>query len=233
MFETYGDLTASRWVLVQPVDEHDRELMTGEIESIRTLCPEDAFSLVSFQTDWFRDLAPWSIPSPFRGQPDFGDGAEETLRKILEEILPEIRRRSGRSDQTIILGGYSLAGFFALWAGYRTDAFAGIAAASPSVWYPGWIEFAEKEKFRASAAYLSLGDREDRTRNPVMKPVGENIRRQYDILRRQGVDTTLQWNEGNHFVDSDRRTALGFAWVTESLKVRRIGAEQEVAGGGK
>ena len=133
------------------------------------------------------------------------------LKRITLDIVPEVRSTSRK--QKMILGGYSLAGLFALWTAYQTDLFSGIVAASPSVWYPDWIEYAEANRAKASAIYLSLGDREERTRNPMMRVVGNNIRRQYDLLTVQGVLSTLVWNEGNHFRDADRRTAKAFSWV--------------------
>jgi len=125
-------------------------------------------------------------------------------------------RSSGR-EQKLILGGYSLAGLFALWTAYQTDLFSGIVAASPSVWYPGWMDYAQTNQAKTSAVYLSLGDREERTRNPVMRTVGDKIRGQSDLLAAQGIQSTLVWNEGNHFVDSEKRTAMGFAWIINTL----------------
>ncbi|MBR2822280.1 MAG: esterase [Clostridia bacterium] len=210
MIHTFGDPASSKWILIQPVDEHDLELMQGETAQIRARCPNQSFSVLAIETDWFKDLAPWKAKSAFKGQPDFGDGAGAFLQSILNTI------GSPSPDRRYILGGYSLAGLFALWAGYQTDAFDGIAAASPSVWYPGWIEYAEKTQCSVPLVYLSLGDKEERTRNPVMKTVGDNIRKQQELLMEQGVNTTLEWNPGNHFVDSDKRTAAGFAWIMEN-----------------
>ena len=116
-----------------------------------------------------------------------------------------------------LLGGYSLAGLFSLWAAYQTDAFSGIAAASPSVWFPGWMEYAEKNEPKARRMYLSLGDKEERTRNPVLRQVGQCIRRQYDLLIQSGIPATLEWNDGNHFQDADIRCAKGFAWLIQKL----------------
>ena len=98
----------------------------------------------------------------------------------------------------IYIGGYSLAGLFALWAATRTDRFAGIAAASPSVWFPGFTDYLRANPVRSGAVYLSLGDREEKTRNPVMAEVGNRIRETEEILRGQGVKTVLEWNPGNH-----------------------------------
>jgi predicted alpha/beta superfamily hydrolase len=113
----------------------------------------------------------------------------------------------------LILGGYSLAGLFALWAGYQTDRFEGIAAASPSVWYPQWIDYASEKKPLAKSVYLSLGDKEEKAKNPVMAQVGNALRKQHELLTEQKINTILEWNAGNHFVDSDKRMAKGFAWL--------------------
>ena len=46
-----------------------------------------------------------------------------------------------------------------------------------------------------------------------MATVGACIREQSDLLTRQGIDATLEWNPGNHFQDTDLRTAKGFVWA--------------------
>jgi hypothetical protein len=61
--------------------------------------------------------------------------------------------------------------------------------------------------------YLSLGDKEEKTRNPVMARVGTAIREAEEILKEAGVDCILEWNPGNHFKDAEKRTAKGFEWV--------------------
>ncbi len=44
-----------------------------------------------------------------------------------------------------------------------TNAFTAIAAASPSVWYPGWMDFARTRQPKVPRIYLSLGDAEEKT----------------------------------------------------------------------
>jgi hypothetical protein len=191
-------------VLVQPVDDHDEELLERELEAIRKEYGED-FRLITFKiNDWNRQLSPWEAPAVF-GREGFGNGAADTLREILEYC--------GDRTKTYYLGGYSLAGLFALWAAYRTDLFQGIAAASPSMWFPGFAEFMKENEIRTRRVYLSLGDREEKARNPVMATVGDRIREAHTLLCGQGIDCTLEWNAGNHFVDSDKRTAKAFLWV--------------------
>ena len=199
----YGSKTA-RTVLLQPVDEHDAETIENELALIRRSAGED-FRLTAFRVgDWNRDLSPWEAPPVF-GQEGFGGRARDTL----EEILSYCTDRT----KTYIIGGYSLAGLFALWAACETDVFSGAAAASPSVWFPGFPVYLREHEIRSGHVYLSLGDREERTRNPVMRTVGDEIRAAYALLRERGTDCTLEWNEGNHFRDADARTAKAFAWV--------------------
>ena len=135
ILDPIGNPASSDWILIQPVDGHDQEMLPQEMEQIRTLLPDESFALFPVKVDWFCDLAPWTAPAAFMGQPDFGSGAKETMQAVLQSIV------AGQQGKKFILGGYSLAGFFALWAGYQTDAFEGIVAASPSVWYPGWDEY--------------------------------------------------------------------------------------------
>ena len=71
----------------------------------------------------------------------------------------------------------------------------------------------QKNKIRTEAVYLSLGDREEKTRNPVMAQVGNVIRNAEAILREGGTDCILEWNQGNHFKEPDLRTAKAFAWL--------------------
>ena len=71
----------------------------------------------------------------------------------------------------------------------------------------------KKNEIQCKSVYLSLGDKEEKTRNPVMASVGECIREASDILMNCGVNTILEWNKGNHFKDADLRTARAFAWA--------------------
>lgn len=112
-----------------------------------------------------------------------------------------------------ILGGYSLAALFALWAGYESSCFSGIAAASPSVWFSGWLDYAKARTPRAERIYLSLGDAEPQTRNRVMATVGDCIREMDALLADH--PHALEWNPGNHFKDADLRTAKAFLWCLE------------------
>ena len=200
----FGNPDASL-ILIEPI--HITEGMEQEASLIRKLSGRD-FSLLAVKVDWFTDLSPWPAPAT-HGDIAFGDGAPETLERILE--------MTGKPGKRYILGGYSLAGLFALWAASRTDAFCAVAAASPSVWFPGFAEYLEGSHLRTGRVYLSLGDREEKARNPVLATVGDRIREIHAWIGSQGIPCCLEWNEGNHFRDLELRLAKGFAWAMRGI----------------
>ena len=199
-------------VLIQMMDRHSIKMIDSEVDLIRQLSGRDDFRLIACQVeDWNRDLSPWEAPPVF-GKEGFGGRAEETLKELQESVLGQIK--ASDTQNSIILGGYSLAGLFALWAVYKMDCFDAVVAASPSVWFPGFLSMAESEPIRTNRVYLSLGDKEEKTKNPVMATVGDSIRRLHQIYEdADGVNSVFEWNEGNHFREPELRMAKGYAWV--------------------
>lgn len=209
---SYGNPEADT-LLVQPVDDHDLQVIENEVSYIKELTGGGDFCLKAVKVkSWNRDLSPWPAPAVF-GNEDFGDGAADMLKFLVDEVIDGGDPGSASNVKRRFVGGYSLAGLFALWAGYQTDCFDGIAAASPSVWFPGFLTYMRQNNICTDAVYLSLGDKEERTKNPVMAQVGNAIREAEAIFKGSGKDCTLEWNKGNHFKDPDLRTAKAFAWL--------------------
>ena len=191
------------WVIIQPVDDHDLQGLDEEVALLGNHS-STTFTLVAFRIrNWNVELSPWKAPAVF-GREDFGEGASNTLCYVLDELVTRFK------GNRYCLGGYSLAGLFALWSGYQTDVFSSIVGASPSVWFPKWIEYADRHKMKANRVYLSLGDKEPKARNPIMARVGECIERMHKLL---DCEKMVEWNEGNHFKDNAIRTAKGLAWA--------------------
>ena len=191
-------------VLIQPIDEHDAATLENEAAFITDHCSK-AFRLVAVKiSDWNMELSPWEAPAVFRGSA-FGNGAAGTLGRLLELCNDK--------SKTYYIGGYSLAGLFALWAAYQTDKFRGVAAASPSIWFPGFMDYIKENTIGCNKVYLSLGDKEEKTRNPVMATVGKKIREAYLLFKEKKINCILEWNKGNHFKDADIRTAKAFLWL--------------------
>ena len=197
-------------IFLQPVDDHDEEALDNQAAYMEQHT-DRPFALCAVKINrWGHELSPWKAPAVF-GKEDFGDGAGDTLRFLADTLIPELKAAYQLGeDVKKVLGGYSLAGLFALWCGYQTDLFSGIAAASPSVWFPGWVDYAKSHLFYPLKAYLSLGDKEAKTRNPVMATVADCMEKQVEIFKSAGTDAVLEWNQGNHFKESDIRTAKAF-----------------------
>ena len=200
---SYGNPDSSN-VLIQLVDDYSLESMGSEVDAIMASSQDD-FQLIAVKVErWNHDLSPWKAPAVFGTEP-FGDGASDTLKKVLT--------LTGEPGKEYYIGGYSLAGLFALWAVCQTDAFQGAAAASPSVWFPGFLDYMKSMPINTGKVYLSHGDREARTRNPVMATVGDRIRETHSLLLERNVACTLEWNPGNHFKEPELRTAKAFSWL--------------------
>lgn len=203
----YGEPNAKN-VLLQPVGDHDLPVIENEIREIKRLTAQP-FRLIAVKVEsWNDDLSPWCAPAVF-GHEDFGDGAAALLRKILPLCED--------ADRRYIIGGYSMAGLFALWSAYRTDRFSGIAAASPSLWFPKFLEYMQAHDLHSAAVYLSLGNREEKTRNPVMSTVGDRM--PGGVCAPAGEKRKLHtgMEQRRALQQPDRRTAKAFAWVLEHL----------------
>lgn len=177
-------------------------------------CP--GFTLVCVGTHrWNDDLSPWPAPSVFKRGEDFGGGAARQLELLETRIAPAADELLGVSPSSRIIAGYSLAGLFAVWSTFNSRLFSGVASASGSLWFPGFVEYAAGHSLAEplERAYFSLGSQEDNARNKVMALVRERteeVRAEFD---RQGVQTTFVLNPGNHFRDTELRMAKGIAWV--------------------
>ena len=207
----------AKYLLSQPVDEHDIKVLDNEVEEILKNTDE-LFSLIAFKIeDWNNELSPWETPPAF-GNKSFGSGAKDTLEFIESKLIPTVKEKYNLGVEIkFILGGYSLAGLFSLWSAYKSNTFSGIAAASPSVWFNGWGEFMNNNTPLSNTIYLSLGDSEEKTKNKVMSAVGDNIRKQEELLKNDNMNTILEWNKGGHFSNSDIRVAKAFTWCIENV----------------
>ena len=212
----YGEYNAE-YLLLQMTDEHELQSMDSEVSVIAQSNHKFLFAAIPV-TNWNNELSPWEAPAVW-GKQGFGGNAMDTLLFLTEQVIPTLKLQFNLPENIkIILGGYSLAGLFALWASTQTNLFYGIAAASPSVWFPGWMKFEQQHPIHAQYIYLSLGDKEEHTKNPVMAAVGDHIRALYSQLTERNVDCTLEWNSGGHFKEADLRTARAFRWVMEESR---------------
>ena len=199
-------------ILVQPSARHENASLEAEVTQLTALIGRP-FLLVTIELeDWTIDLMPWP-DRKISKDPRAGFRAGETRRRILDEVV------SKYPGVPIILGGYSLAGLFSLWASTQTARFTAVAAASPSLWIAEWDIFALQHPVLAKDVYLSLGDREEISKNSAIARVGDRLRAQYVLLSEQLGEShcTLIWEEGSHFSDNAGRLARAFLWCMEKV----------------
>lgn len=209
----------AKYFLIQPVDSHDTEELEHQIAYIEEHSSATFTHIAVRIEKWNAELTPWSAPPVF-GKIPFGEGANHTLLYIIQQLIPKLQHLYNLSicAKNTFLGGYSLAGLFALWASYQEEIpFNGIAAASPSAWYTGWLDYAESHTPQIKNAYLSLGDKEEKTKTKLMSTIHKDMLCQEHIYKTKGVNCKMEWNKGNHFQDNGIRMAKGFVWLMQNL----------------
>lgn len=207
----YGNEKSNN-ILIQMIGEHEMESLESEVRYISELTQSEDFCLAAIKVDdWNDSLSPWKAPAVY-GDGEFGGRAEETLKELIDIINAEVLQGRDISEVNLYIGGYSLSGLFALWSVYQTDIFKGAAAVSASVWFPGFYDYISNNTIHARSVYLSLGKKEEKTRNTLMASVGNVMRDIYSLIS-QEIDAIMEWNDGNHFKEPDLRMAKGFSWL--------------------
>ena len=162
------------------------------------------------------ELSPWPAPAVWKGQAPYKGQAAAHLKWMTEECMPEVEVRlkaMGILQQIPMIAGYSLAGLFALWAGWTSGNFARVASDSGPLWYPGFTDFIRDNAptGHIGKVCISLGDRESHTRHPLMSQVDTCTAAVVDAVKTRGIDTVFEWNPGNHFDHPEPRMAGAIA----------------------
>ena len=179
----------------------------AEADALAALLPDYIALLALPEAHWEHAFTPWRAPKLFAKGADFSGGADETLRQLTEQILPEAERKLGL-----------LAGLFALYAAYRSGYFQRIASVSGSLWFDGWGDFVATHTPAAlpQAVYFSLGDKEAQSRNPRMAAVQTATEAVFACWQQYACPTTLEINAGGHFDDVPQRLAKAAEWLIEA-----------------
>ena len=181
------------------------------VEELRRPDSPDCNLLVVGNLNWDHDMTPWYCPPLSENDTPCTGGADAYLELLLNEIIPAAREQIKGEPAHLGIAGYSLAGLFAVYAMYKTDMFDRVASMSGSLWFPDFKEYcmAHEIKHKPEKLYLSLGDKEAKSRNKVLKTVQENTEVLATYYKELGIDVTWELNPGNHFKDATLRSAKG------------------------
>ncbi|MBR2701338.1 MAG: hypothetical protein IKE77_04560 [Erysipelotrichaceae bacterium] len=208
--DIYRNITGTKAPAVMVIGEHH------DVEEIMKHIDSDNYILINIKTvNWNDDLTPWYMDRLFRSDQPYNGKADCFIKEIDEMIIPALNKELGDSVSYYAIAGYSLAGLFSIYCIYRTKVFRRLASVSGSLWYPEFVNYAEKELPCAEPEkiYFSLGDRENKSRNALMSTVKDCTARLRDFYAERGIDTVFEENPGNHFQNVAERLAKGISWI--------------------
>lgn len=218
---SYSDGTDRRYSTVYLMGEMDTVPVMEKLQAqLAKTGGQDEVILIGTESgDWNTMFSPWQEPKLGKNLGPFSGGGVQTLDILEHQIKPYVDSvyRTAPDAKHTVLAGYSLAGLLTLYALYNSSSFSRFACMSGSLWFPGWVEYAQTHSPEAHnlRIYLSLGDREKDSRNPVMAQVADCTEKTCILLRTiAGADNVLSVsNPGGHFNDVPERIAHGIASV--------------------
>ncbi|MDQ7096700.1 alpha/beta hydrolase-fold protein [Desulfosporosinus sp. PR] len=157
--------------------------------------------------EWNRDFSPWYLEDT--GGRIFAGKADETLGFLENTLLPALRSLFSLNGEVYPVG-YSLGGLAALY-GHCLLGFRGCGSCSGSLWFPGWLEFLQKHP-PAGKVYLSLGGKEEKTKDPLMCEVGIATQRSKELIAKSAKVTYVK-EPGGHFREIPQRIGRAILWL--------------------
>ena len=201
-------------IILNTYDENSEEIWNDSKKI------SNEYILVSISNiDWNSEMSPWYMDRLYKNGEDYLGKADSYLLELTNTILKEvslfINNNIKLEIKEFIIGGYSLAGLFALYSIYKTKIFTKIIACSGSFWYPNFIEYVKTNRIdnNPKKIYFSLGNKESKTKNSIMSKVEVNTRYLESYYKQIGIEAIFEENEGNHFQDVNSRIVKGIRWI--------------------
>ncbi|MCR5417154.1 MAG: alpha/beta hydrolase [Pseudobutyrivibrio sp.] len=214
----YGETQKqSPLVIVNTFEGDGSEVFTA----LKDLTDKSFCLAVISDINWDDEMSPWECPPLYKNDGACTGGADNYIEKLTQEIIPAIKSELSNPPEKIIIAGYSLGGLFAIYSMYKTDIFCAAVSASGSLWFPDFIEFTKANRLckTPEAIYFSLGDKEAKTKNSLLRTVEDNTNAIYEEYKNIGIATIFEMNPGNHFKDSDIRLAKGITWILNKVSL--------------
>ncbi len=170
-----------------------------------------AFIIAGFgPIDWERDYSPWYLERNngriFQGK------ADETLDFMKNTLLPELHKNFFLNGEVYPVG-YSLGGLTSLYA-HCSIGFTGCGSCSGALWFPGWLKFLE-DHLPSGKVYLSLGGKEEKTKDSLMCQVGIMTQKTKDLIAKS-TEVTYFKEPGGHFKQVPQRIGRAILWLLKT-----------------
>ena len=148
---------------------------------------------------WNDDLTPWKAPALNPKEEDFKGKAKNFLSSLLSDLFINTEQSLRLNHPKRHLIGISLSGLFALWASTETNKFNSVASISGSLWYDGFVEWFKEQELHADRYFLSLGNKEVKSKNERLASIESCTEATLQIIRDKNKEITFITDEGNHF----------------------------------
>lgn len=177
-------------------------------------CPAHTLVFI-WGLNWNDDLTPWYCPPLSNNAAPYNGKADEYLAWMENELIPEAEAALPSPPRWRGIAGYSLAGLFAIYALYNSQAFSRSASMSGSLWFPDFRTFATTHDmaFKPDCVFFSLGSKERKAPFKLMRSVQDDTQAIEEHFEQLGIDTIFQLNPGNHYQHVAERTAQGLTWI--------------------
>ena len=149
--------------------------------------------------NWNDDLTPWKAPALNPKEDDFKGKAKNFLSSLLSDLFVNTEQSLRLNHPKRHLIGISLSGLFALWASTVTGKFNSVASISGSLWYDGFVEWFKEQELLAERYFLSLGNKEVKSKNERLASIGSCTEAILQIIRDKKKEVNFVTDEGNHF----------------------------------
>jgi predicted alpha/beta superfamily hydrolase len=182
------------------------------VEKIFTKIEEIKPTIVCIEgTDRNSDFSPSSASIKLFGKTtNFSGNASQYLLFFKNVLFPRCLKELKIIDDDsykFCICGYSLAGLFAVYSIFYSNLFSYCLSCSSSLWFPNFVDSIKGQKVsnKLEFTYFSLGDEEEKSKNPLISMVRFKTNECIDIFKNQNVKTLFEMNNGGHFKDVELR----------------------------
>lgn len=191
--------------------EYEEHTLSGIREMLLQQIDEGnckAFIIAGFgPIDWDRDYSPWYLER--NNGRVFEGKADEIIDFMKNTLIPELQK-SFLLNGEVYPVGYSLGGLTAIYA-QCSIGFTGCGSCSGALWYPGWLEFVKKH-LPSGKVYLSLGGKEEKTKDSLMCQVGIITQKTKELISKS-TEVVYFKEPGGHFKEVPQRIARAILWL--------------------
>ncbi len=168
--------------------------------------------------DWSKVLSPYKTQMNDNFFKNLNGEGKSHLDFIDNTLIPylitHLKSNFKLDVSNSLLAGYSLGGLFAIYGGLNSKYISKIVSVSGSLWYPHFLDYVTSLNINRNikSIYISLGNKEKKTRNRYMKKIEKATLNIYSYLKTKYSNVFFEFNEGNHFFHSNKRLAKGIVY---------------------